>query len=76
VLIDLTATNFVDSTVLGLIFDLVRAGDTADGAARVAVVAVPGSAADRIITLSGWTRFVNAVHETKEHALRALRTER
>jgi anti-anti-sigma regulatory factor len=70
VIIDLTETTFLDSTVLGLIFDF--ATRHTEAPTRVAVVAVPGSVPDRVITVSGWGRFHDAVYASREEALSAL----
>jgi anti-anti-sigma factor len=68
--IDLTDATFLDSTMLGLIFDL--AVNRAEAPTRVAVVATAGSVADRLITVSGWGRFVDSVYVNREQAVAAL----
>ena len=53
-IIDLAQTTFVDSTVLGVLFAVIKQATSSAGE-TLALVVTPGSAVDQTITLTGFT---------------------
>ena len=70
IILDLTETTFIDSTVLGVIFDAAKqalgsSGDT------LAIVVAPGSSVDRTLELAGFWAVFPSTYQTRDEALAA-----
>ena len=71
-IIDLTEAAFVDSTVLGVLFAVIKQATSAVGE-TLALVVRPGSAVDQTITLTGFTPPIVATYPTRDQVLAAWR---
>jgi anti-anti-sigma factor len=69
-IIDLTDATFVDSTVLGVLFAVIKQASSAVGE-TLALVVRPGSAVDQTITLTGFTPPIVATYPSRDRVLAA-----
>jgi anti-anti-sigma factor len=69
-IIDLAETTFVDSTVLGVLFAVIKQATTSAGE-TLALVVTPGSAVDQTITLTGFTPPIVATYPSRDQVLAA-----
>ena len=69
-LIDLSQATFIDSTIVGVLFDLLKDA-TSHGGDRLAVVAAAGGAVDRTLSVSGFAPLLTSVWRSREEALAA-----
>src|SRR3954453_5855487 len=72
-IIDLAAATFVDSTVLGVLFAVVKQATGTAAGETVALVVTPGSAVDRTIALAGLTPPTIATYPSRGQLLAAWR---
>jgi anti-anti-sigma factor len=69
-IIDLAETTFVDSTVLGVLFAVIKQATSSAGE-TLALVVTPGSAVDQTITLTGFTPPIVATYPSRDQVLAA-----
>jgi anti-anti-sigma factor len=69
-IIDLAETSFVDSTVLGVLFAVIKQATSSAGE-TLALVVTPGSAVDQTITLTGFTPPIVATYPSRDQVLAA-----
>jgi anti-anti-sigma factor len=69
-IIDLAETTFVDSTVLGVLFAVIKQATSSAGE-TLALVVTPGSAVDQTITLTGFTPPIVATYRSRDQVLAA-----
>jgi anti-anti-sigma factor len=69
-IIDLTEATFVDSTVLGVLFAVIKQATSSAGE-TLALVVRPGSAVDQTITLTGFTPPIVATYPRRDQVLAA-----
>lgn len=73
VVLDLADATFLDSIILGVIFEAVRETAYHDED-TFALVAAPGSNVDRILTLTGFTSLLAAIYPSRQAVLQAWST--
>jgi anti-anti-sigma factor len=71
-IIDLADTTFIDSTVLGVLFTVIKQATSAAGE-PLALVVTPGSTVDQTITLAGFTPLIVATYPSRDQVLTAWR---
>jgi anti-anti-sigma factor len=69
-IIDLAEATFVDSTVLGVLFSVIKQATSAAGE-TLALVVTPGSAVDQTITLTGFTPPIVTTYPSRDQLLAA-----
>ncbi|HEV8156613.1 MAG TPA: STAS domain-containing protein [Gaiellales bacterium] len=69
-IIDLAETTFVDSTVLGVLFAVIKQATSSAGE-TLALVVTPGSAVDQTITLTGFAPPIVATYPSRDQVLAA-----
>jgi anti-anti-sigma factor len=69
-IIDLTDATFVDSTVLGVLFAVIKQATSSAGE-TLALVVRPGSAVDQTITLTGFTPPIVATYPSRDQVFAA-----
>ncbi|HEV8453006.1 MAG TPA: STAS domain-containing protein [Gaiellales bacterium] len=74
-IIDLTEATFVDSTVLGVLFAVVKQAAGAAAGETLALAVVPGSTVDRTIALTGLTPPIVATYPSRDEVLAAWRRD-
>jgi anti-anti-sigma factor len=74
-IIDLAGATFVDSTVLGVLFAVVKQATSAAPGETVALVITPGSAVDRTIALAGFTPPIVATYPYRDAVVAAWRRD-
>src|SRR3954453_3475297 len=72
-IIDLTEATFVDSTVLGVLFAVVKQSTSAAAGETLALVIAPGSTVERPIALAGFTSPIVATYASRDEVLAAWR---
>jgi anti-anti-sigma factor len=74
-IIDLAEATFIDSTVLGVLFAVVKQAAGAAAGETLALVVVPGSTVDRTIALTGLTPAIVATYPGRDEVLAAWRRD-
>jgi anti-anti-sigma factor len=70
VVIDLTDVTFLDSATIGVLVDVLLQAERR--ATEVRLVAAPGSAPERILTIVGLSQLMKTTHPTRSAALEAF----
>jgi anti-anti-sigma factor len=72
-IIDLTQATFVDSTVLGVLFAVVKQSAGSAAGETLALVMPPGSTVERTIALAGFTSPIVATYASRDEVVAAWR---